>query len=153
MTMLLLWIIVWIQMISVVHASIYLYDSEDSASVEVYDCLYHESMLYCRRPSQPTTLQRRHQDTSMSSWRCFTFLLLSLAEECQCVRSVAWMEIVHLTKQTTTNHYLATSSTSSNETTTTTGEFLCQCNNPTSFGRHCEYRLPVGTTFDETGVC
>ena len=35
-----------------------MYKSEDSSSVQDYDCNNHQSMPYCRRPLQPMPLQR-----------------------------------------------------------------------------------------------
>jgi hypothetical protein len=29
-------------------------------------------------------------------------------------------------------------------------KYLCECTNPQSFGKHCEYLLPMGTTFQQT---
>jgi hypothetical protein len=40
--------------------SVYLYNTEDSSAVEFYDCLSYNSLVYCRRPSQPITLERNH---------------------------------------------------------------------------------------------
>jgi hypothetical protein len=38
----------------------------------------------------------------------------------------------------------------SNETVSSDEKYLCECINPQSFGKHCEYLLPMGTTFYET---
>ncbi|CAF1168785.1 unnamed protein product [Adineta steineri] len=38
----------------------------------------------------------------------------------------------------------------SNETIRSDDGYLCECNNPQSFGKNCEYLLPTGTTFLET---
>ena len=143
----LLSVIFSIQMVSMLQASIYLYDAEDSASVEVYDCLYHESMLYCRRPSQPIILQRDN-GTHLCHHGGISHSFFSLWQ-----KNVSVYDVLHgwrssLDKAEEYAHYRLHAN-KSNETTTT-GEFLCQCNHSASFGSHCEYRLPVGTTFDET---
>ena len=146
MMMLLLWMILSIPMASVVHASIYLYDSEDSTSVEVYDCLYHEPMPYCRRPSQPITLQRDN-GTHLCHHGGVSHSFFSLWQ-----KNVSVNEVLHgwrssLDKADDYGHYLVHRNSSH---ATTTGEFLCQCIDSASFGRHCQYRLPIDTTFDET---
>jgi hypothetical protein len=39
---------------------------------------------------------------------------------------------------------------SSNESMNESENYLCECNHPKSFGKYCEYLLPIGTTFEET---
>ena len=51
--------------LSVIDCSIYIHNTQDSPSVEYYDCIYYESMLYCRRPKEPILLKR---DTEL--WNC-----------------------------------------------------------------------------------
>ena len=134
-----------LQMVFVVEGSIYLFDTEDSASVEVYDCLYHELMWYCRRPSEPVRLQRddephlcHHQGVSHSFFSLWQ-KNVSVSEVFQNWRS-------SLDKAEEYEYYLKYGR-KSNETSS---EYLCQCNHSASFGRHCEYLLPVSNDFDRT---
>jgi hypothetical protein len=47
---------------------------------------------------------------------------------------------IHATK----NNDASDEEVSSNE------KYLCECTDLQSFGKHCEYLLPMGTTFPET---
>jgi hypothetical protein len=48
-----------------VKSSVYLYNTHDNLSVEFYDCIIDTNLHYCRRPSEPITLQR-----DQLSWYC-----------------------------------------------------------------------------------
>ena len=134
-----------IQRISLVQASIYLYDTEDSASVEVFDCLYHGLILYCRRPSQPVKLQR-DKDSRLCHHQGIPHSFFSLWQQNVSVNDVLHDWRSSLDKAEEYAHYLENGSKSKE----TVNEYLCQCNQVASFGRQCEYLLPVGTVFDQT---
>jgi hypothetical protein len=57
--------ILFLLILSRIDCTIYMYYTEDSLSVEFYDCIYYESMLYCRRPKEPIPLQRDKEP-----WNC-----------------------------------------------------------------------------------
>ena len=46
-----------------VENSIYLYYTEDSSSVEFFDCIHHVNLLYCRRPFEPISLERNNNQS------------------------------------------------------------------------------------------
>ena len=56
--MILLSIFLVVHLASLSHCSIFVYHTEDGLGVEDYDCLYHLTTFYCRRPSDPIALHR-----------------------------------------------------------------------------------------------
>ncbi|CAF1485592.1 unnamed protein product [Rotaria magnacalcarata] len=137
LTIFLLW---WYLVLN--EASIYLYDAEDSSSVQVYDCLYHDPIYYCRRPVEPISLQR-----SPENWHCHHGIRYSF--EFLMHNNITVNQVLHRWKSTLDRaeeyaHYL-------NYFREINGreEYICNCTIEGSFGRHCEYSLPVGLTFQD----
>ncbi|CAM4808371.1 unnamed protein product [Rotaria magnacalcarata] len=123
--------------------SIYLTDTVDSSSVQLYDCLFHQSIFYCRRPLEPISLQR-----NSLHWTCHDGIQYSFQFLKQNNTTVS--EILHGWKSTLDRleefvHYLNHS-----EEINGTQEYICNCTNEGTFGKYCEYSLPVGVTFEET---
>lgn len=121
--------------------ALYLYNTDDSLSVQFYDCIIDTNLPYCRRPSQPIHLQR-----DQSTWYCdyggishnFTSLIIN---------NISISTVLHqwrssIEKAEEYSRYIK--QRQFNET------YLCECIHPQIFGKHSEYLLPMGTTFDET---
>ena len=123
-----------------VDLKIYVYNSRDSPSVELYDCITHLSMPYCRRPNGPIRLARRDGPRECHhNGTLHTFSALR-------AKNVAPSTILHGWKSATEkveeyNFYSAHGIDNK--------DYLCQCTNMQSFGKNCEYLLPAGRTFAE----
>ena len=117
--------------------TIYLYDTEDGSSVESYDCVHHNNLLYCRRPVSPILLQRENE-----TWECYhngtTHSFASLLEINVSANIVLHTWKSSIEKAEEYARYVRGSN------------YLCECHHPKSFGKYCEYLLPMGTTFEET---
>jgi hypothetical protein len=132
--------------ISIVENSIYLYNTEDSPAVEFFDCINHQNLFYCRRPTGPISLQR-----NKLSEQCYHNGTLhsfsSLASNNITVSTVLhqWKSSVERAEQY--SHYLR----QQNKSLDDEKMYLCECVHPQSFGKICEYLLPIdNSTFDAT---
>ena len=127
--------------LSVVVGNVYLYNTEDGPSIEFFDCINYEKLLYCRRPSKPIHLDRenltRHCNRygkfhSFASLRSTNINLSTILHQ--------WGSSIEKAEEYSrfTSHYGGLNG------------YLCECNYPNSFGKNCEYLLPTGNTFEET---
>lgn len=123
--------------------SIYLTNTADSSSIQVYDCLFHQSIFYCRRPLEHISLQR-----DSFHWTCHQGIQYSFQFLKQ--NNTTVNEILHGWKSTVDRleefvYYLNHS-----DEIDGTEEYICNCVIEGTFGKYCEYSLPVGITFQET---
>ena len=126
-----------------VNSEIYLHNTNDALSIESYDCvLVNSSLFYCRRPSEPIDLFRDKQSTEcqFNDGRLHRFSELRS-------KNISISTILHqwrssLERVEDYSRYWKDSSPSDG--------LICECLRPGSFGKNCEYRLPVGKTFEET---
>ncbi|UJR20013.1 hypothetical protein I4U23_023147 [Adineta vaga] len=129
----------------IVEESIYLYDTQDSISAEFYDCIPHKIHVYCRRPTSPITLQRDNEvQHCYHGGISYSFDLLMKY-------NISASVILHeygsgIEKAEDYSSFVA----QSGNLIDTNNNYLCKCTNPQSFGRHCEYLFPFGTTFKNT---
>ena len=120
-----------------------MYETEDGPSVQNYDCVDHQSTPYCRRPSTPTPLQRDGE-----SHRCYhhgsNHSFRSLRKNNITVHTVLqhWRSTIDKAEQYA--HYLQQPVDAKEG-----DKLLCQCIDPQSFGKNCEYLLPFGATFSD----
>ena len=123
--------------------SIYVYDSEDGASVQAYDCVFHQSTPYCQRPSQPIALQRANEPPlCYANGTSHSFR--ALRENGTSVHTVLHVWRSSLEKADQYARYLRQQIDAKESVTQ-----LCQCVNPQSFGMNCEYLLPLGTSLTD----
>ncbi|UJR06810.1 hypothetical protein I4U23_011097 [Adineta vaga] len=134
-------VILFVQFASSIKDSIYLYNTKDSLSIQTYDCLYYETLFYCLRPLYPIKLERDYKP-----WHCYEgkrHSFFSLWKE-----NISVHEILHNWKssldQVEEYIYYLKYKDKSNETE----EYLCECTNKQSFGKYCEYLLPLGNVFE-----
>ncbi|UJR14502.1 hypothetical protein I4U23_001498 [Adineta vaga] len=127
----------------VIEAKIFLYYTEDGPSVEFYDCLFHQTLIYCRRPEIPIVLRRENQIKKCDHdgiYHSFSELLsknISVS-----TITYEWKSTLEMVGQYA--YYVQAPNEKNNN-------YLCQCNmHLQSFGKYCEYVLPIGTTFSET---
>ncbi len=136
--------ILFVFLFACIDGSIYVYNTDDSESVELYDCIFHQSMLYCRRPKEPIRLQRDKEP-----WHCFhngthhSYQSLS-------TKNITVSEILHgwksgIDQADEYSHY-RNEVIQSNETE----KYVCECTQIGSFGKHCEYLLASGETITDT---
>ena len=124
--------------------SIYIYNTEDSSGVEVYDCLYHQSTPYCRRPLDSIPLQRdSHSEVCYADGTKHS--LRSARSNNVSVDTVLHKWRSSLDKAEEYAHYLRQPIDSDKGKRS-----LCQCINEQSFGKNCEYLLPLGTSLTDS---
>jgi hypothetical protein len=143
--MLLLQVMLTLPLLSYVKNSIYLYYTEDSSSAEFFDCIQDGNFLYCRRPFEPISLRRNNQ-----SEECYhngtLHLFSSLLSNNTNVSTIFHQWQSSIEKAEEYSRYIR----QERESNDSRENYLCQCNNPQSFGKNCEYLLPFGTTFQMT---
>ena len=125
-----------------IQGNIYLYNTEDGVSVEFYDCISIKTLSYCRRPEVPINLIRDNDTNSCRNnggiWRSFAELHWQQDNVSTILHE--WKSSIERAEQYSRYGRVSRGFNGS----------LCQCTDPESFGKSCEYRLPVGTTVDET---
>ena len=128
-----------------VEQSIYVYHTEDSPSVEYYDCLRLDHYMYCRRPGEPVRLERDltvtqcwHQGIrhSFESMKADNISVSTVLHE--------WKSTLEVAERYSQYRQYSLLSTIQNQ------NYLCQCVEPGSFGKNCEYKLPTQLTFDQS---
>ena len=121
---------------------IYVLNTFDSPAVEMYDCILHEGLHYCRRPIEPIVLNRTvdeiqclHNDGSVHSF----------ADLYQ--KNVSVSTVLHQWKSSIekVEEYIRYQ-----ENPKKLNGFICECTELKSFGKNCEYILPMGETFEQT---
>ncbi len=126
-----------------VDVTVYVYNTVDSPSVELYDCILHESLFYCRRPTEPMALNRSNSTTQCyhnGSVHSFSRLRKN---------NVSISTVLHKWKSSIekAEQYSRYTKNSSE-----VDGYVCECRDPQSFGKNCEYLLPMGTTFAQTAT-
>ena len=126
-----------------VNSEIYLYNTNDALSTESYDCvLVQSSLFYCRRPSEPIDLSRDNHSTEcqLNDGRLHRFSELRSKNISVSIVLHQWRSSLERVEDY--SRYWRDPSQSDGS--------ICECLVLGSFGKHCEYRLPVGKTFEET---
>ena len=127
----------------IIENRLYLLNTQDGPAVEYYDCILVRAMTYCRRPDYPIDLSRTHQSLSCE-------MKAGIAHQFKNLRShnVTVSTILHQWKSSIeqVERYSRYQSTPDLES----DEFVCECQRERSFGKYCEYELPVGDTFQQT---
>ncbi|CAF1561449.1 unnamed protein product [Adineta ricciae] len=124
-----------------VNSSIYLHNTNDDIDVEAYDCVLLYSLFYCRRPTQPINLTRDNDKIACerNGGRLYRFSEIML-------KNISISTILHQWKSSLERveqylHYLENSSEPD--------AYLCECYSSSTFGKNCEYELPIGKSFPE----
>ena len=113
----------------------------DSSSVEFYDCIYHDYLFYCRRPREPISLNRDN-DTVECHHGGQRYSFADLRRD-----NVNASTILHGWKSSIekVDRYKRYT-----EGWKEIEGYICHCTDHQAFGKNCEYRLPMGTTFADT---
>ena len=124
-----------------VENSIYLYHTHDGSEVEFFDCVYAESLWYCRRPTEPMHLTRDKDASDCEKNGAITHRFSDLRSNGISVSSILheWQSSIERVEQYV--RFLRDDSQ--------TDGYLCQCTDNSSFGRNCEYQLPHGESFPD----
>ena len=129
-------LLIILHVISLTQSDVQLYNTEDSPSLEFYDCIHYiddSTVKYCRRPGMVTDLSRHHQSCSTVSERMTYADLQRLNVSPNEV--LMWSSSVE--KADDYAAYLLGQSFLLNTGST----FLCNCSDPSTFGKFCEYQL------------
>jgi hypothetical protein len=121
--------------------TVYLSHTHDAIEVDFFDCVYAESLWYCRRPTEPLNLTR-DQDTSACEENGGVVHRFSDLRS----NGTSASTILHEWKSTIegVEQYARFRRNESQ-----IDGYLCQCTNESLFGKNCEYRLPRGGSFQD----
>ena len=139
--MLLLQLIVFCIILSVVELNISLYNTQDGESIEYYDCVMIRSLFYCRRPRWPIDLARDNNITECKKNGGIPYLMSQLRLDGVSISFAIHQWKSGLEQVERYSRYLTDPSHEFDG-------YICTCADAQSFGKNCEYRLPIGTTFD-----
>ncbi|CAF0916280.1 unnamed protein product [Adineta ricciae] len=128
--------------LSFVDSTIYVYNTIDSPSVEFYDCIFHKSLPFCRRPIEPIVLNRSN-DLGYCHNNGVPYLLADLRRMNISVGTVLHQWRSSIEKVEDYIRYLTNPIEQMNG-------HICKCVNSQSFGVTCEYLLPIGRTLTDT---
>ena len=124
-------------------SKIYVYNTFDNSAAEIYDCIYHDSIAYCRQPKEPINLNRTREEI-----HCYhngtNHSFADLHRKNVNISTILHKWKSSIEKVEEYSRYL-------NSTESFHG-FICECIDPQSFGKNCEYRLPTGTTFAQAAT-
>jgi hypothetical protein len=134
-------ILVLIPLLSVENP-IYLQETKDGLAVEYYHCVLVQSLAYCRRPQQPIELSRDNDTTlcQHNGGKLWRFNELQSNSVNVSTILIGWRSSIERVEQYSRFPRAERGRDG----------YLCQCVNASSFGKNCEYRLPMGNTFDQT---
>jgi hypothetical protein len=125
-------------------AFVYLYDTEDGANVEAFDCVYYKEQLsgqfvpFCRRENRSIEINRKIETCAPGSEK---HQFSNLRERNISVSKVLhWSSSIEITDQ-----YAAFLSDNVHQT----DGIICECITPSTFGKFCEYKLYGYTTINE----
>ena len=126
-----------------VENKIYLHETKDGLGVEFYDCVLVHSLFYCRRPEQPFDLIRENDTTVCHNNGGLLHRFSQLHSKNITVSTILhrWRSSIERVEE-----YARFRREGDGER----DGYVCQCIDPLLFGKNCEYRLPMGNTFDQT---
>jgi hypothetical protein len=120
---------------------ILLYHTENSLSVQYYDCIYYtrlkiqddiQDIKYCRQLNESQTLQRDFNQSCYNNGQLGTFERLS-SFNMSPSDVLQWSS--SLEQADRYSQYLSNKSFDMNNA------YICNCTNPSSFGKFCEYKF------------
>ncbi len=133
------------------NAYVLLYHTENSPSVQYYDCLYYtrseiqnniQSVKYCRQLNEIQPLQRDFDQSCQNGGHLWSFEELAVLN----VSALdVWQWSSSMEQTDLYSKYL------SNTSLNVDYNYICNCTNPRSFGKFCEYEFyGDSTSFDDT---
>ncbi|CAF1017425.1 unnamed protein product [Adineta steineri] len=139
-------LVVILQLLHGSQSFVQLYNTEDSSSLEFYDCIYNENdatVMYCRRPGEVIELNRQQQ-------RCF-----SSGKEITYANLQKWnitsQEVLQLTSSIEQADEYAAYLLNNSSFDNNDDSIICNCSDSSIFGKFCEYQLFFGSqSFNES---
>ncbi|CAF1972195.1 unnamed protein product [Rotaria magnacalcarata] len=134
--------VLFLVIIQLVENQIYLMNTEDGISIEFYDCISIKTLFYCRRPEKPIDLIRDNDTISCekNGGKLYSFSELKLMKINTSIILHQWKSSLERVEQY--SRYLRYSDQFNG--------YVCHCIHSESFGKNCEYRLPIDTKIDQT---
>jgi hypothetical protein len=131
------------------YARVLLYDTESSSTVEYLDCIYHTEdsiVKYCLRPGETLSLNRAGIRCINGGQKLFFFTLTE--QNISPTTVLQWSSSIERADDYASVFYNA-----QNNNITNTDDFLCNCTEPGTFGKYCEYfLLGASESFDDAIV-
>lgn len=120
-----------------------IYHTENSLAIQSYDCVYLSYtngawMKYCRQLNQTQPLHRDFNQSCHNGGHLWSFEELS-RRNISPSDVLRWSSTLEQTDRY--SKYLFNNSVDLDE------KYLCQCTNPSSFGKFCEYEFYYGQSF------
>ena len=118
-----------------------LYHTENSPSVQYYDCIYYtqlkirdniQGVKYCRQLNHSQSLQRDFNQSCHNNGQLWSFEKLS---DLNISPSDVLLWSSSLEQTDLYSKYLSNHSIDMND------KYICNCTNPSSFGKFCEYKF------------
>ena len=125
-----------------VKSELYLSDTEDGLQLEYYDCFHVQSLSYCRRPDLPIDLIRDNDTSSCQGNGGHLHRFSQLRSKKTTISTILHQWRSGLERVEEYSRY--------QRNITAKDGVLCQCLQPGSFGKNCEYRLTFARTFEQT---
>ena len=121
---------------------IYLNNTKDGLDIEQYDCVFAQSLFFCRRPKEPINLTRDENTLSCEQNDGQLHRFSELRSKNVTVRTILhqWKSTLERVEQ----YSLFLKDLDKRDGS------ICECRHPGAFGKNCEYQLTVGETFEET---
>ena len=125
-----------------VNSQIYLDNTNDGLDIESFDCVRLQSLEYCRRPQNPINLTRDNDTNTctVAAGKVHRFSELRS-------KNISVDTLVQQWRSTFER--IEEYSLFLKDPTEQDGS-ICQCLHQGSFGKNCEYQLPVGHTMEQT---
>jgi hypothetical protein len=128
------------------HARVLLYDTEISIDIEYFDCIYHTEdsiVKYCRRLSRSGLSNRPELECANGGQKLF---FNNLHE-----KNISSTEILQWSSSIErADDYASIFYHSQDNVTINLGDYLCNCTQPGTFGKYCQYVLLGATkSFDD----
>jgi hypothetical protein len=129
---------------------ILIYHTENSPSVQYYDCIYYtrseiqdniQGVKYCRQLNESEPLERDFNESCHNNGHLWSFETLSTLNV-STSDVLQWSSSLEQTDRY--SQYL------SNKSCDMKTDYICNCTNPSSFGKFCEYKFyGTSTSFND----
>ncbi|UJR34620.1 hypothetical protein I4U23_027397 [Adineta vaga] len=128
---------------TLIYGHVLLYDTENIQSMEKFDCVYHtynpgEEISYCRRLNEARKVNRNKKECENQGVK---LLFLDLLHE-----NINPSDVLHWSSSVEMADMYARFFLNRSLIEHDDNQFLCNCTQPGTFGKYCEYQLTHQTT-------